>query len=208
VGVQRWWAIKLNPSQTPEPRRSDRHDEVIERPRWQEYKKNLTELLIPYIDYYENSLIPPEEVELAVHAIPFKIPQGEITLTGKIDKIEKRNGEYIVVDYKTGGTYSDKTKADQKAALIRQGVFYVLLLDQYRGGVYRTRKIMFDFLKPNSDGEYEHLVIEVTNEQLDFLKQEIRDFAEDIMTGSFINRLYLRDDSIKDYLDLFDIIKQ
>ena len=183
-------------------------DEVVEKPRWEIFRPNLEKLLVPYIEHYQKSLLVPEEIELGVHGIEFPINGGQIMLTGKIDKIEQRDGKYVVVDYKTGKTYSDTTRSEKKESFWRQGVFYVLLLNEYHGGVYKTRTVEFDFLEKNSDGEYERYVIEVTDQDIERLKQEITNFAEDIMSGNFANRLYLRDDSIKEYLDLFDILKQ
>jgi len=194
----------------------DTYTRVLEEiPRWSKYKEQATETLSEYYEYYRESMSIPLEIEYGVFGLEFPLQKREetILLSGRIDKIEKReDGSLVVVDYKTGKSFSEKkgkNKEDtqiKKDAITRQAVFYALLLEHYRGGIYKTRTVVFDFVQKNKKGEFERYEVVVTDEQLDNLKQEIEQMAESVLSGSFISDLYNTDDLDDSYKELFEIL--
>jgi len=187
---------------------------VAETTRWSKYRKQATETLSEYYDEYSESMNVPVEVEYGVFGVDFKLDRGgSIQLTGRIDKIEEdKEGNILVVDYKTGKSYSEKKgknkedTAKKKQAITRQAVFYALLLEQYRGGRYATRNVVFDFVQKNSSDLFERHEVVVTDEQLDELRDEINMMADAVLSGSFITDVYNTKEIDDKYKELFEII--
>lgn len=182
--------------------------------RWSKYKVQAEALLREYWDEYHGSMVVPQEVEYGVFGVEFTLDSGAtIQLAGRIDKIEEdKDGNIIVVDYKTGKSYSEKkgkNKEDtqkKKDAITRQAVFYALLLESYRGGRYATRNVVFDFVQRNTSGVFEKYEVVVTDEQLLNLKEEINTMADSILSGQFIRDVYSTQDIDDSYKELFDIL--
>ena len=118
---------------------------------WEKYMQKAEKILENYFDEYVDSFVVPDEIEYGVFGVEFELEGREesLLLSGRIDKIEKRDGETVVVDYKTGKTYSEKGTKQAKEGLVRQAVFYALLLENYRSGIYATRIVEFDFIELN-----------------------------------------------------------
>lgn len=171
-------------------------------------KKNLMD----YYDFYSPTFNLNLKTEKAIKRIPFKLDSGEeIFLQGVIDKFEfDENSDVQVVDYKTGKTWSDKTK-EEKEILKRQVVFYKLLLDNYQGGKYRMKCGVLDFVEKNrKTGEYEREYIDVYESDVENLKIEINQFAKDILSGEFLNgdiENKVNDREIAKYLEFLRILQ-
>ncbi len=112
-----------------------------------------------------------------------------LRLRGQIDKIEYLNssGAVRVVDYKTG-------KAKSRRALLgetklstgneyRQLVFYKLLLDKYKGGNFKVKNGIIDFVEGGKTHEFELGESEVKD-----LEKLIKKTAADIWSGEFLTR--------------------
>lgn len=189
---------------------------LLETPRWKKFESKIHKTVGDYYDEYHKNFVLPEEVEYGIFGVEFEIGDGKIIqLGGRIDKIERnKEGELQVIDYKTGKAFSDKkgkNKDDtqvKKDAITRQAVFYALLLENYRGGIYATRKVIFDFVEPNSKGEFEQYKVHVTDADIDKLQQEIRNMAQDILLGEFIARTYENDLIDEQYLELFSLLQK
>ncbi len=122
--------------------------------------------------------------------IPFNLVNNEeITLSGMIDKIELLEqgdgGKVRVIDYKSGGSYSEKSK-DQKAALERQLHFYSLLLTGYKDGLYQVAEAVLDFIEPNKKGQLEQKSVVTEPADLRDLEESIQNMATSILDGSFL----------------------
>jgi DNA helicase-2/ATP-dependent DNA helicase PcrA len=165
-----------------------------------------------YYDFYKDEFNINVEVEKRIRAIPFDLETGEqILLTGTIDKIEfLEDGTVCVIDYKTGKPWSKKTK-DEKEALRRQVVFYKLLLNTYNDGQYKMSRGALDFIEPHPDtNEYEKEIVPVSDADVDELKREINTFADDILTGAFLDKEVVQkygDKSVDEYVKLLQILK-
>jgi len=179
---------------------------------YDESKKRGEKLLKEYYEYYKKDFTLKIETEKKVFA-SMKLRNGEtLKLYGIIDKVELLPGNKIrVVDYKTGRTYGDKTKAERED-LHRQLVFYKLLLDKYHEKTghpeIKVEEGMLDFLeKSKKTGEYERKTLAVSPAEVKELEEEIQDFAEDILSGNFLKEKYERNDITKDFFDLWELRK-
>ncbi len=179
---------------------------------YKEIKKRGEKLLKEYYQNYKGDFVLEIETEKKVFA-SMKLRNGEtLKLYGIIDKVELLPGNKIrVVDYKTGRTYGDKTKAERED-LHRQLVFYKLLLDRYHEKTgYPEIKVeegMLDFVeKSKKTGEYERKTLVVSSAEVKELEEQIQDFAEDILSGDFLKEKYERNDTTADFFDLWELRK-
>lgn len=130
------------------------------------------------------------DLEKNIHT-DFELSNKEvIRLNGKIDKIEYKDsvlgGPIVVVDYKTGGAFSKKTKP-QKEDLKRQLCFYNILLQSHKEGVYSIKEAVLDFIEPNLKGEHERFATNVSESEIQELKDIIQKVSEEIMNGEMLN---------------------
>jgi len=135
---------------------------------------------------------------------------GEVRLTGKIDKIEMLEGNKVnVVDYKTGkrrtrNELEGKTKnttGNEK----RQLVFYKLLLDKLEGSPYVMTSGEIDFVEPDKNsGKFFKEKFEITQDDVRELEYKIQDVTAEMLGFSFWNERC--GNSSCDYCKLRDIM--
>lgn len=157
------------------------------------------DVLENYQNEYKNSFDFDVNTEMKM-AAGFPLKNGEtLKLYGIIDKMEKVDGNKIrVVDYKTGKTYSEKNKA-QREDLERQLVFYKLLVDKYYDD-NRVDEGILDFVeKSKKTDKFEKQKRIIDSKEVSELENEIQDFAEDIMSGSFLDRNYEKTKENEDF---------
>ena len=118
-----------------------------------------------------------------------------IPLKGKIDKIEFNGNTCNVVDYKTGKVNYAKTKMSPPTDTNplggdywRQAVFYKLLVDNYKIKDWTVDKLTFQFIEPDEKGKYVNHEIMVKPEDVDIVREQIKDTwtkiqAHDFYTG-------------------------
>ncbi len=190
------------------------------REYYEEMEKRGTTLLTNYYEHYSETFTHKIATEKHVRGIPLTLANGEeLVLTGIVDKMEfldekgfqkgQRN-DVRVVDYKTGGSWSKKSK-DQKKNLERQVIFYKLLLDGFTEDFDTTYNMVggvLDFVEPNKKGEYERHEMNVTQAHVDELTAEINDFATDVLSGNLLKKDFPRDRFTKEYIDLLDVLKK
>lgn len=166
-----------------------------------------------YYDRYRDEFRLDVELEKKIKAIPFELESGEqILLSGAVDKIiHQEGGGICIVDYKSGKPWSKKNKEEQ-VALRRQIVFYKLLLDSYNNGQYRMTSGELDFIEPHPETHtYEKEIIDVNARDVVAIKKEINQFANDILSGAFLDRAIEQkwgNDSLDEYLRLLRILKK
>ncbi len=154
------------------------------------YHERGKEAIGGWYDTYNERWITRTLTELPVRGVVF---DENITLTGKIDKLEfLSDSEVNVVDYKTGkvktrNTILGKTK-NADGGLWRQIVFYKILLEKYKDGIYDMVSAEIDFVEPHTNGEYKKEKFTVEQEDVDDLKQIISDSAKEILDLSFWDR--------------------
>jgi RecB family exonuclease len=128
---------------------------------------------------------------------------GEVLkLYGIVDKMEKIPGGKIrVVDYKTGKTFTQKNK-NQKQDLERQIIFYKLLVDKFYDDS-RVEEGVLDFVEESKKTkEFEQEKRLVSQEQVNELREEIEGFAQDILSGDFLDREYEKNKDNEEYFEL------
>lgn len=115
---------------------------------------------------------------------------GEVRLTGKIDKIELLGKEVNVVDYKTGrrktrGELEGATK-NSKGNEKRQLVFYKLLLDKMPNSSYLMTSGEIDFIEPEKrTGKFYKEKFIISNDDVRALEYKIQDVTAEILNLSF-----------------------
>ncbi len=166
------------------------------------------ELLENYVKEYKDSFEFNVQTEKRMSAGLELQNEETLRLYGIVDKMEMLDGGKIrVVDYKTGKSYSQKTK-DQKADLERQLIFYKLLIDKFYDD-NRVEEGLLDFVEINKKTEkYERQKRVITAKEVAELEQEIQDFAEDILSGAFLDREYEKTKENEDFWDLWELLKR
>jgi hypothetical protein len=123
---------------------------------------------------------------ISVNGVPVK---------GKIDKLEFDGKRVNIVDYKTGDY--ERTKRDWKkfappeeklprgGDYWRQGVFYKILLDNYKQKDWQVVSTEFDFIEPGRNGEYFKEKINITPADITTVTQQITESWERIQQRDF-----------------------
>ena len=156
----------------------------------EKYQKKGVSALSEYYDEHSTNWSYKVRVEQSASR-DIELYNGELLrLSGKIDKIEylasELEGPIAIVDYKTGKTYSEKSK-ENKASLRRQIIFYHILLKDYRGGNNPVRKATLDFIEKNKKGDFEQYTIDVPKEDIQDLLDQIQEVSKKIVSGTFLN---------------------
>lgn len=143
-----------------------------------------------YFDFYYETFVAPVETEFKLFT-DFSIDSNTIiSLTGTLDKLEGPEDALTVVDYKTSKikTRNDilgKTKSST-GSIFRQLSFYKLLLED-TDTPYCMKKGRIDFLEPNDSGRYLFEEFEITTDDTDLLRDEIKKASQEILSLSFWN---------------------
>lgn len=152
------------------------------------YLKKGEEVLTAYFNLNQSHFSLPLATEKNLRA-----NLGNIELTGKLDRLEwsdKASKLVRVVDYKTGKPKTmgqiEGTTQDSDGELRRQLEFYKLLIDSDPSLNYKFGEGMLDFVEePGLKGKSGERRFQVTNEQIDELKQTILATMSSIRSLSF-----------------------
>lgn len=184
-------------------------DKVIEQNHlYAEHQELGWKIISEYFDEYYETFEIPADNEKRISAIPFQLENGEIiNLTGVMDKITINDaGEITVWDYKTGRAYSDMDKG-RKEKTRRQAAFYKLLLQNAFGGKFNFHTAIFDFLEPNSKGEFERAEFQITQEDVDEVSGHINELARKIFDGTLLDGDFYRDSGNKELLEFLEVLR-
>ncbi|HEY8401492.1 MAG TPA: ATP-dependent DNA helicase [Cytophagaceae bacterium] len=145
-------------------------------------------LLPEYYDHYVNTwnktvLTEYRVVNTEVEGVP---------ITGALDKIEFDNNSVNVVDYKTGKPENGKKKLNPPSEkdpnggdYWRQIVFYKILLDSDKRKKYTMVSGEIDFVEKGNNKEFTKVKVYVKPEDIDLVKQQIKDTYNKIMNLEF-----------------------
>lgn len=155
------------------------------------FRERGEELLGEYYDAHSGSWTHKVDLEKYIKR-DFETENGEaITISGKIDKIEYLDGLFggkvNIVDYKTGRSFSEKSK-DEKKDYERQIVFYHLLLEGYDEGNFTINQSVLDFVEKNKKGKFEQHSFPVLKENMDELKSEINQCVREVLSLEFLKK--------------------
>ncbi|MFY9457718.1 MAG: PD-(D/E)XK nuclease family protein, partial [Candidatus Spechtbacterales bacterium] len=158
-----------------------------------DFKEGLNKGKETLLKYYENYSERWHANTVNEFAIKNVFLDGEVRLTGKIDKIELLSeGEVNVVDYKTGkrrtrNELEGKTK-DATGNEKRQLVFYKLLLDKMPDSPYVMTSGEIDFVEPEKKtGKFYKEKFIISDGDVRELEYKIQDVTAEILGFSFWN---------------------
>ncbi len=161
-----------------------------------------TAALEGYYDTYANSWPRAIRNEFAVDAL-IALPELELRLTGKLDKVEfLSESEVRVIDYKTGQPKSrneiEGTTKNSEGDYKRQLVFYKLLLEggeRYNNTSYgmsskvqpclRMKTGVIDFVMPNKSGKYVREEFSIEEQEVVEVRAHIATMVQELTTLSF-----------------------
>lgn len=149
------------------------------------------EALGAYFDCYQNSWRRRTINEFRVRNISFKLPDGEIKLTGSLDKIEQADegGEVNVVDYKTGRAKTrnelDGKTQSSTGDYKRQLIFYKLLLDSHPTAKFKMTSGEIDFVEPDQKGKFHKEKFLISDDEVKNLKETIANISDQILNLKF-----------------------
>jgi DNA helicase-2/ATP-dependent DNA helicase PcrA len=172
-----------------------------------EFKRRLSygETILPaFYANYINSWRKDVQVEHPYRAI---VVDG-VPLNGKLDKLELDGSRVKVVDYKTGSHLNarkklkgpdpekvlkakEQGKTPSSEELIggdywRQAVFYRILIENDPRRSLRMREAEFDFVEPDKEtGQFHTAVVEVSDEDVEIVKEQIREVYSKIQQMEF-----------------------
>jgi len=172
------------------------------------YVERGREALTGWIEKYGASWHTNVKTEFYIRGVEL---ESGVVVHGVLDKLEfTGENDVVVVDYKTGKPKTrnyilGKTK-NSDGGIWRQLVFYRLLLDTYKNGVYRMQAGEIDFLEPDAgSGKYRKERFEVTEEDVAALEDMIAQVADEIRELAFWDRRC--DDKHCEYCELRNMIE-
>ncbi len=146
------------------------------------------EVLRNYYDKYVNSWNKVVAIErnirgVVVNAVPLK---------GKLDKLEFNGKDVNVVDYKSGNIDNalpkmkpPSDKDPHGGDYWRQAVFYKILVDHYEQKDWKVISTEFDFIEPDSKGEYRKQKIMITAQDMETVKHQLTEVWHKIQARDF-----------------------
>lgn len=157
----------------------------------EKFRERGEKALSEYYDEYADGWTYKVETQFLVERDFELNNKNVLKISGILDKIEYLDDlsflDINIVDYKTGKAFSEKTK-EQKDDYERQLVFYKLLLTDYDKKDFKINKSVLDFVEKNKKGKFEQHSLQITKEHLNKLKEEINDFAEDVLSMEFLKK--------------------
>ena len=145
-----------------------------------------------YFDRYQNSWRTQTINEFRVQNVMFKLPEGEVKLTGSLDKIEPMEEdarEINVVDYKTGKPRTRHELEGQTQSATgdykRQLVFYKLLLDSHPTAKFKMVSGEIDFVEPDQKGNFHKEKFLISNDEVQNLRKIITEVSDQILNLKF-----------------------
>lgn len=125
--------------------------------------------------------------EVSVRGIKFS---ENLILNGRIDMLEEiEKNKFRIHDFKTGKpkrkTEVDGSKADSKYNYLRQLIFYKLILEKFKGGIFKVTEGVIDFVEPDDKGRFSSVVFDLNEGDEAQVLQEFESVASQIASLSF-----------------------
>lgn len=170
------------------------------------------EALLTYLPTLKKSLAKSIKTEYSVNAI---LETGiedfpEVILTGNFDRLDfDESGRVIrVIDYKTGkaktrGEIEGTTKTSD-GGYKRQLVFYALLLSLNKESGFHCKTGVLSFIEPDSKGIIHEEVFNITDEEVNNLREQIIEATRTVVSGSCL--LVPCDNKVCDYCHISEIL--
>jgi DNA helicase-2/ATP-dependent DNA helicase PcrA len=165
-----------------------RHRESFTKEEFDRRMEYGREILDKYHDKKINSFNKIVAVERNIR----NVMVDGVPLKGKIDKMEFDGHKVNVVDYKTGNPDNAKAKLKNPQTdpphggdYWRQAVFYKLLIDNNDQGKYQVMSTEFDFVEPNAKKEISSILVPISKEDTDAVREQIQLVWEKIQARDF-----------------------
>lgn len=150
-------------------------------------------VLTKYYDKYEKEFAPSLFTEKGFgNSLTSQTHLDDILLTGKVDRIDLINkGENTVrfTDYKTGKTKTrneiEGNTKNSDGDYKRQLTFYRLLAELDPSFKYKVGETVLDFIEPDAKGDFHQEKFIITDQEVEELKQTIKDSAKEIRNLNF-----------------------
>lgn len=148
-------------------------------------------ILSAYYDHYQSQFTKTLFTEKNFgHKTPILLE--DIMLAGKadrIDLIDQSKNTVRFIDYKTGNPKTrgvlDKVTLSSEGNYKRQLIFYHLLADLDKSFKYRITETELDFIEPDKSGNFHRERFNITKDEIDLLKQTIKDSVTQIRALDF-----------------------
>ena len=144
------------------------------------------------LDKYHDKKINSFNKIIAVERNIRNVMVDGVPLKGKIDKMEFDGHKVNVVDYKTGNPDNAKAKLKNPQSdppyggdYWRQAVFYKLLIDNNDQGKYQVMSTEFDFVEPNAKKEISSILVPISKDDTDAVREQIQLVWEKIQARDF-----------------------
>ncbi|MDD2566277.1 MAG: ATP-dependent DNA helicase [Candidatus Gracilibacteria bacterium] len=166
--------------------------EILSSEEYEELKEKGVEGLKGWYDNQVEFKLP---IELEYDFRFRNVILDEVPLTGKVDKIELlRENEVCIVDYKTGKTRSlneiKGNTANSDGKYFRQLLFYKIMfdLDINLNQKYDLKGLAIEYVE-GKDGKYSFVNVDYTDEDIERVKDEIKEVWTKINDLEFWRRL-------------------
>ena len=150
-------------------------------------------ILSAYYDHYQSEFKPALYTEKNFGlSLASQILLDDIPLSGKsdrIDLIDKKDKKVRFIDYKTGSSKTrgvlEKEAEGPDGNYKRQLIFYNLLAQLDRSFDYQVDETELDFIEPDKSGTFHRERFTITPDEVEALKQTIRDSVKEIRALNF-----------------------
>ena len=172
--------------------------EILTKQEFQDLLKHGQKILDQYYFHYQNETVEPLLIERFFGSGKNKVVLDDISLTGRVDRIDWLNQQkklVKVVDYKTGkvkskneieGRVGKLSEREQdlpesiRGSYKRQLLFYKLLTQLDRTFPYEVVEGEFDFVQPNASGKLVRRNFQLINEDVQDLKNLIKTIVAEL----------------------------
>lgn len=115
----------------------------------------------------------------------------EIPITGKLDRLDKKSEQYIIIDYKTGKSNDNakfnrpKNESDLGGEYWRQMTFYSILCQSKEQYANQIQGGIFYFVIPDKTGKFSSKILDITKEDQEIVGRMITKCYSDIVQAKF-----------------------
>lgn len=165
-------------------------ENVIEEKNIAKFGKEAFEIIENWIKNYYPSLAKEKFSERNIRFKDKNFPN--LTMYGKIDLTEIKNGEIVITDFKTGKSHTKESiqKTDEEgrlSGLMRQLAMYSYLLKGAEDKMVAESRLMF--LEEDLSNKNALYQTQITNDQIELLVKDIFDYQNFLINGDWTDRV-------------------
>jgi len=140
--------------------------------------------------FYDNVFINfPDSIQSEVSVRGIRLSET-LLLNGRIDMLEEvGKNKFRIHDFKTGKPKKknevDGSKPDGKYNYLRQLVFYKLILEKFKGGIFKVTEGVVDFVEPDAKGLFSSIAFDLNKDMEQQTISELESVSSQISSLSF-----------------------